>query len=49
LLVSRQRPHVILAPHQKVSLLQKFHYFAKKKWENPTQTTPKQKASVPVA
>jgi hypothetical protein len=37
LLVSRQRPQVILAPHQKVSLLSKFHYFAKKTgkiWRN---------------
>jgi hypothetical protein len=46
LLVSRQRPHVILAPHQKVSLLPKFHYFAKK-GDNPTQSTPKQKARSP--
>ena len=27
LLVSRQRPHVILAHHPKISLLPKFHYF----------------------
>jgi hypothetical protein len=38
LLVSRQRPHVILATHQKVSLLTKFHYFAKKRGKSDTKS-----------